>query len=106
MFEYTKEEESLLTTMLTAALNEERQQRMHETLERYIGQPNTHTTRAMLSSRVEQIMSEEDAKFLKIMDTMMAPGIRLTALDQMPLYINDPDLVIRTIAIWRLKIAK
>jgi prephenate dehydrogenase len=100
---YSEEEQNLLTEMLTLAYQQATRGRIEKALKPYIGQ-STQVVRDIIMNPLASI-SEELDRHLREVENLQSE-ITQISIDQVPLYINDPDILTRTTAIWRLKIGK
>ena len=103
MHGYSEEEQNLLITMLTLAYQQATRDRIEKSLKPYVGQPSQVVRDVILNPLAS--ISEELDKHLREVETRKS-DITQISIDQVPLYINDPDILTRTTAIWRLKIGK
>ena len=99
---YTQEEQKLLLEMLAIAHKIDVQNRIEKGLAPYIGHP-TQTAAAPILTILESFDARLDAE--RFWDFISSEIIEIP-IDQVPLYINDSDILTRTTAIWRLKIGK
>ena len=104
---YTEEENSLLENMLTQAFKDETATKVEESIKKKIGfnAVNSQVVRDALVVPITLAMAEFQNRLGDTinngMDLVMAKPLK-----DMPLLINDEDLIIRTTAIWRLKIGR
>ena len=105
MIEYTLEELELLRDMLIEADRQDLQSTIESKLKHYIGQ-TVDWARPAITDTLTKTLANRVNFLENTLYKMIGPAAMLIPLEQVPLYINDPDICIRTTAAWRLKIGK
>lgn len=103
MHGYSDEEQDLLRDMLTLAYQQATRDRIEKSLKPYVGQPSQVVRDVILNPLAS--ISEEFDRHLREIENRQSE-ITQISIDQVPLYINDPDILVKTTAIWRLKIGR